>query len=113
MQKLRLKKKKTNVRISGLGKVTTEKSNSLVAFKIKIGGEEVKIKALVVPKVTRNLPKIPAHVQRLANGKVLADTTGDAAAPVLILLGANITPMSLIEGVETIDQYLFQQTRLG
>lgn len=113
VQKLRLKKKRTNVIISGLGGISSEKASSVVLLKMKIGVEEIIMKALVVPKVTRSLPNVPSYVKRLANQKSLADPTFEYPAPILVLLGSNITPKLFMEGVEIIEGYLFQKTRLG
>ena len=108
-QKLSLHKKKTNVKIMWVGGAIAGKSQWIVNLKIKINDQKIiQTKALVVKKVTSKLPTMPTHIDWNKIGwnkdtHPLADPCFNKPSHIPILLGSNILPKIIIEGVKEIN----------
>ena len=116
VQKLKLKKKRINVKIIGVGGVEVGHVQSLVTIQIKLDDPSlpvIKTKAFVVRKVTSKLPAIPMHIDLNNNDKKLADPFFNKPAHIPILLGSNVLVHIFSNGTEKINNLLYQNTLLG
>ena len=116
VQKLQLNKKRTNVKIIGVGGVVTGSVQWIVTLEIVLSDPSlppIKTKALVVKRVTSKLPAMPTHVDWTKLNKPLSDPRFNRPAHVPILLGSNELPQLFLEGVETNQGLLLQNTLLG
>jgi hypothetical protein len=113
VQKLRLKKKKTNVLIKGVGDSTAQASSLVNITIVPKDSDPLKLKALVVRRVTGQLPTIPTQTTSGDIKVELADPHFQKPAQIPILLGSNILPRIFKEGVLQQGSLLLQNTIFG
>ncbi|XP_075150821.1 uncharacterized protein LOC142224928 [Haematobia irritans] len=116
-QRLMLPTEIRKFEIRGLGGQVVANSNSLCALSLfyELHDKVVDIKTIVVPKITRLLPSFsipkPANFADL-NGLQLADPNFFSPGHVDLLLGSNVIPHLLLEGVRSIWGSLVAQSTI-
>lgn len=113
-QKLRLKKKRTSVYTRGTNGKITGKIESVVHLRIHFDNESIKLKCLVVPKVTSTLPQNPPPLQKEEMQKYkFADPQFYKPGVVDLMIGALIIPNFIGGTNKTVNGMLFMESRAG
>lgn len=121
VQSLSLRKNKTSARVSGIGETSPGKIISQVELQLEAhfpSEQCFATTALVMPKLTANLPSAPFSsnvIPALPPNIMLADPTFNVPGPIDILLGAGMYAEIIKNGTRKFNsnQLLLQNTELG
>jgi hypothetical protein len=113
VQRLRLKKKDTNIKVTAVGGIVTDNIKKLTTVKANLQGEMYSFKALVIKRITGNLPAYHNQRRELLGLENLADPNFYKPGPIHILLGSNIIPSLMMDGVKKVGGFLLQKTKMG
>lgn len=118
VQRLGIKKRATNLLVTGVGSSSVGKTHGCVQFVVSPSdreGAKVKLNALVLPVITSKLPSQP--IQRSEGPQLkmlcLADMQYGRPGRVDLLLGSNVVSDVLLDGVKKENGLVAQNTIFG
>ena len=116
VKELKLKKRKVQINLKGVGGQAVGTTKSMVTVKIKTRDPEtqfITFKALVLPKIASQMPPEYHNIDWTLDNRDWSDRKFNVPAHVPLLLGANVLPHLFMEGTERVGNYLLQNTKLG
>ena len=109
VEKLKLNKERTQLSLSGVGGITTNKYTSRTTLDLATDQGTIEVKAYVLKTITGCIPSRPLDISRLPSLKqyYLADPNFNTSASVDLLLGADIFEKLIMNQREEITPGLF------
>ncbi|XP_036140647.1 uncharacterized protein LOC118644911 [Monomorium pharaonis] len=120
VQQLRLPRTSSSISLIGVGAKKSSKTKGLTHFTLKAhfnSDIECHISAYILPQLTTSLPsaKVQSHSESHLNGLTLADPDYTSPGKIDIILGADVYPQIIEEGIRkgNSNSLLAQRTKFG